>query len=366
MNWSKDQELSELKASLETINRTADTIITGIDRNLKEIVREREAQQEQGQEKEVLPENKKQPDTPWLSTSTSITPAGLLTPDCGMVITMQDLADYGYPNHDLLPLTKDKAYALFDQDAAIYSLYENGSADMVVNHDEITAHNGFFGIEYTDWITTPDYQQRLSRHIEETDRMEQTFLTKMKEPAMMIYQLMPDEQLADYHFAAFDQLSSKKLAVERKHYEPIYAMAMPTTEIKPDQLLEGIFHAFNVNRPDDFKGHSLSVSDIVALKVNGEVSFHYVDSFGFRGLDGFLPDNPLKNAEMTVEDDYGMIDGIINNGKNPALEQPQPSEPQKEVRKKEPPSILARLNEPQSARTAPKKDGPKKNKGLEL
>ena len=366
VNWSKDQELSELKASLETINRTADTIITGIDRNLKEIVREREAQQEQGQEKEVLPENKKQPDTPWLSTSTSITPAGLLTPDCGMVITMQDLADYGYPNHDLLPLTKDKAYALFDQDAAIYSLYENGSADMVVNHDEITAHNGFFGIEYTDWITTPDYQQRLSRHIEETDRMEQTFLTKMKEPAMMIYQLMPDEQLADYHFAAFDQLSSKKLAVERKHYEPIYAMAMPTTEIKPDQLLEGIFHAFNVNRPDDFKGHSLSVSDIVALKVNGEVSFHYVDSFGFRGLDGFLPDNPLKNAEMTVEDDYGMIDGIINNGKNPALEQPQPSEPQKEVRKKEPPSILARLNEPQSARTAPKKDGPKKNKGLEL
>ena len=91
-----------------------------------------------------------------------------------------------------------------------------------------------------------------------------------------------------------------------------------------------------------------------------------MDSFGFRGLDSFLPDNPLKNAEMTVEDDYGMIDGIINNGKNPALEQPQSVEPQKEIRKKEPPSILARLNEPQPARTAPKKDGLKKNKGLEL
>ena len=366
VNWSKDQELSELKASLETINRTADTIITGIDRNLKEIVREREAQQEQEQKKEVLPDNKKQPDTPWLSTSTSITPAGLLTPDCGMVITMQDLANYGYPGNDLLPLTKEKANTLFQQQAVVYALHENGNADMVVNHTEIDAHNGFFGIEYADWITTPDYQQRLSQHMEETAQLEQTFLTKMKEPAMMIYQLIPDNELADYHFAPLDQLQSKGLAVEHKHYEPIYAMAMPTTETKQDQLLEGIFHAFNVNRPDDFKGHSLSVSDIIALKVNGEVSFHYVDSFGFRRLENFLPDNPLKNTEMTVEDDYGMIDGIINNGKNPALEQPQLSESQKENRKKEPPSIMARLNEPQPAHGAPKKDGPKKNKGLEL
>ena len=55
--------------------------------------------------------------------------------------------------------------------------------------------------------------------------------------------------------------------------------------------------------------------------MNGAVTFHYVDSVGFRQIDGFLPDNPLKNAEMAMEDDYGMIDGIINNGKNPALEE---------------------------------------------
>ena len=73
---------------------------------------------------------------------------------------------------------------------------------------------------------------------------------------------------------------------------------------------------FNVSRPDDFTGHSLSVSDIVALRQNGVVSCHYVDSIGFQELPGFLkPENYLKAAEMAMEDDYGMIDGVINNGK---------------------------------------------------
>ena len=58
----------------------------------------------------------------------------------------------------------------------------------------------------------------------------------------------------------------------------------------------------------------MSVSDIVAIKRDGVVSCHYCDSVGFQEIPGFLPSNPLKNAEMTVEDDYGMIDGIINNG----------------------------------------------------
>ena len=70
-----------------------------------------------------------------------------------------------------------------------------------------------------------------------------------------------------------------------------------------------------MERPEDFHGHSLSVSDIVALKVDGNVTAHYVDRYGWQELHGFLSDQPLRNAEMMLEDDYGMIDGIINNGK---------------------------------------------------
>ena len=79
--------------------------------------------------------------------------------------------------------------------------------------------------------------------------------------------------------------------------------------------MDELYETFNIRRPEDFRGHSLSVSDIVALKQNGVVSCHYVDSRGFKALPDFLkPENYLKNAEMAMEDDYGMIDGVINNG----------------------------------------------------
>ena len=69
--------------------------------------------------------------------------------------------------------------------------------------------------------------------------------------------------------------------------------------------LEAFYVQFNTARPEDFRGHSLSVSDIVALKVGGVVSCHYVDSIGFKELENFaLRENYLKNAEMAMEDDY--------------------------------------------------------------
>ena len=97
-------------------------------------------------------------------------------------------------------------------------------------------------------------------------------------------------------------------------YEAVY-----TREVYPDddtgRILENFYYIFNDERPGDFVGHSLSVSDIVALKQDGKVSYHYCDSMGFQELPAFQkPENYLKAAEMSMEDDYGMIDGIINNG----------------------------------------------------
>ena len=75
-------------------------------------------------------------------------------------------------------------------------------------------------------------------------------------------------------------------------------------------MLDNLEYRFNNEHPADYRHPSMSVSDIVAIKRDGKVSCHYCDSFGFAEVPGFLPDNPLKNAEMAVEDDYGMIDGI--------------------------------------------------------
>lgn len=112
----------------------------------------------------------------------------------------------------------------------------------------------------------------------------------------------------------FANLGSLAAPPDPANYEAVY-----TREVYPDddtgRILENFYYIFNDERPGDFVGRSLSVSDIVALKQDGKVSYHYCDSMGFQELPAFQkPENYLKAAEMSMEDDYGMIDGIINNG----------------------------------------------------
>lgn len=112
-----------------------------------------------------------------------------------------------------------------------------------------------------------------------------------------ILQLRRTDETAMERFESLKALHHQGKEPEFDHYEVVYVAPL-------------------------IRGHSLSVSDIVALKANGMVSFHYVDSIGFQELPAFMkPENYLKNAEMAMEDDYGMIDGIINNGKAPQAEE---------------------------------------------
>ena len=316
-NWSKDRELSELKESLETINRVSNEIITEIDKNLGEIMKERGLQPLMTE----IPGSEEHPleAAPSTETRVSITPSGLLMPS--PELSMEDMQAYGYKENDLLPLTQEKAYALFSQDVPVYTVYENGEAALVVDHAEITAHHGYFGVDRDDWKLSLDYHDALAKHDVEASQLEEAFLTKMPEPSVMIYQLTDKPENRDIRFLSMEDLRMKGRTVERQNYEPIYATTSDQFGANKFANLESVFQQFNVHRPDDFQGHSLSASDIVALKMNGNVTFHYVGIVGFRQIDGFLPDNPLKNAEMSMEDDCGMIDGIINNGKNPAMEQ---------------------------------------------
>lgn len=131
--------------------------------------------------------------------------------------------------------------------------------------------------------------------------------------AVIIYQLKPGEETRDLRFEGFRSL---KRAVERENYDAVYTGELPQMpKAGLVDLLETLYTKFNLNRPADFTGHSLSVSDVVAIRRDGQVSAHYVDTFGFVRLDDFLRENPLKNVEMALEDDYGMIDGILNNGR---------------------------------------------------
>ena len=104
--------------------------------------------------------------------------------------------------------------------------------------------------------------------------------------------------------------------VKPENYELVYSASLPSTDVRDQAaVLESLYARFNLDRPEDFHGHSLSVSDVIALKQNGRQTCYYTDSFGFQKLPDFIPPvNALRNAEMSMEDDLNMIDGIINNG----------------------------------------------------
>ena len=132
------------------------------------------------------------------------------------------------------------------------------------------------------------------------DAPEQT--ADKKEPdkdTFSIYQLKDGDGMRDYHFESYDRLQAAGLSVEAANYNLIYA-----AELTPGTSLEDIYTRFNIDHPKDFKGHSLSVSDIVVLHQNGEDTAHYVDSFGYKEVPEFLQEQTPQltpDTRMTGE-----------------------------------------------------------------
>lgn len=393
--WSKGKELKELRASLETINKTASELITDIDRHFAEICKERgidredlaaaeqpsvEAQEVEklymvdndkyihvqrsdtgidytiydagsakvldggvldGTEQqlstaalevcklhnigeaapirlaplELLKDLREANELP-LDAAEQITGAVAVPTDAAdtmlpeleqavpmpdPTLTVDDMRSYGYLDSDMLPLSKDRAVELLEHDITVYMLYPDNAEEMVFEAEDIIKHDGMFGVTRPDW-------DAVKGHIPPRD-VEQRFLNSPTD-SMAIYQLRRDAPI-ELRFASLGSLAAPP---DPANYEAIY-----TREVYPDddtgRILENFYYIFNDERPGDFVGHSLSVSDIVALKQDGKVSYHYCDSMGFQELPAFQkPENYLKAAEMSMEDDYGMIDGIINNG----------------------------------------------------
>ena len=296
--WSKGKELPELKASLETINRTASGLITDIDRNFKALMKER------GLDKE--------PESLAAEPAQEITvqePEPVSTPDNGCVpdpaISVESMNAYGYTDADMLPLTKERALELMERDVTVYMLHTDNTEAMAFDADEIRSFDGIFGVEASEWETIKD---RFT-----PQDYEKAFLDNPGD-SFVIYQLRDSDDTARLHFMNYEYLEKKGLSVQKKNYAAVYAGNLDRRGDTQDRLNE-LYETFNIRRPEDFRGHSLSVSDIIALKQHGVISCYYVDTVGFKEVPDFLqPENYLKNAEMAMEDDYGMIDDIINNG----------------------------------------------------
>ena len=407
-SWSKGKELKELRASLETINKTSCELINDIERHYKEICKERgidlTAKQEPEQadipqealfllndatylhiqpcdtgwdytlyDKETMKElDGGQLDTPELSRSAAVqqiceglelenpsvqdAPLSMIEtlqdaacqqmqeqvsqqtteatatqlPDAqeqsldeypmpDSEVSVSDMQGYGYFYDGMLPVTKERALELDAAGLTIYVLHEDNTESMVFDTEEIMEHGGLFGVEHEEWEQSPAFHEKVLERQERQMEREQAFLAH-EGSCFAIYQVSRDDP-QNVRFMNLDWLQSHNLAVDRNNYDLIYTASMNGSGSTMEQL-ETLYEQFNLQKLVDFHSPSLSVSDIVAIKQDGKVSCHYCDSVGFTEIPGFLPDNPLKNAEMMLEDDYGMIDGIINNGpKEPTVAQ---------------------------------------------
>ena len=375
--WSKGKELPELKASLETINRTASGLITDIDRNYKALIKERGLDKES----ESLAAEPVQ-------EITVQEPEPVSAPDNGCVpdpaISVESMNAYGYTDSNVLPLTRERALELMERDVTVYMLHTDNTEAMAFDADEIRSFDGIFGVEASEWEMVKD---RFA-----PQDYEKAFLDNPGD-SFAIYQLRDNDDTARLHYMNSEYLEKKGLSARRENYAAVYAGDLDRRGDTQDKLNE-LYETFNIRRPEDFRSHSLSVSDIVALKQNGVVSCHYVDSWGFKELPGFLkPENYLKNAEMAMEDDYGMIDGIINNGPRKTVaeleeqsrngtpisllelaqaaqredeEKHRAQQPVRREKSGEKPSILAKLKASSVADTKSVKSAPKRSAEREL
>ena len=366
--WSQGKELKELRASLETINKTSSELISGIEQHYREICKERginldppdQIPEEPPPEVppqivESVPEGiETQQEAQDQARNTEILPL----PD--PIITPEMMEWYGYHDPNMFPLSKDRALELLERDALLFMLYPDNTDEMVVDSEDIVNHDGIIGITREEWQDIHDSVPARDVH--------QRFLNAPGD-AYAIMQLKQDAP-RELHYSALDRIPASPAP---SNYDVIHTGPI-VCEQSQMATLERLYEIFNLNRPGDFTGHSLSVSDIVALKQDGVVSYHYCDSVGFKELPDFHKENYLKAAEMSTEDDYGMIDGIINNGKQPTAaeleQQAKSGQPislmdlADAIHREKKPSVLEKLkDQPQQPQ---RKSKPRKSKEQEI
>ena len=235
-------------------------------------------------------------------------------------VSTPDMQEYGYSYDGMLPVTRERALELDAAGLTVYVLHEDNTESMVFDPQEIMEHGGLCGVDREEWEKSPQFHKKVMERQEHQQEREQAFLSQNRD-CFAIYQVKHTDELRDIRYEGMDWLRSIGQEVKRENYDLVYTAPLEPCN-SPQAAVEQLYNQFNNDHPADYHHPSMSVSDIVAIKQDGKVSCHYCDSVGFTEIPGFLPDNPLKNAEMMLEDDYGMIDGIINNGpKEPTVAQ---------------------------------------------
>ena len=295
--WSSGRELSELKSSLETIRSAAAEIINSIDENLAELQKAQDKEQTAGQEQptreeKAAPKEQPQPEAPAKADT-----AGKEKPEAAAPgkSGAQEKAGAA-PKEAFTPET-------------IYKMRRNPYGDSPENSHllqaYVTQENGRAKMGDVLYTGTPEKCRELMGQLKSGELTEgdvKQLYAKAQETAQTagqdkdtfsIYQIKGGDETRDFRFEPYDRLQAAGNVVDRANYELVYS-----APLAPETSLEDIYTRFNIDHPKDFKGHSLSVSDIVVLHQNGGNTAHYVDSIGFQNVPEFLQ----EQKQLTPDD----------------------------------------------------------------
>ena len=224
------------------------------------------------------------------------------------MIGLSEMREYGYTWNEMLPLTQEKALELFDHDLPVYLLHNDGSETTVEDRKQITEHEGIFGIEKGDWENERKLRSMQSELSDNQINKEAQLLYGSSDK-YGIYQLKHKPELDHLRFEGTESLKRMGItkdnfdAIKPENYELIYVGELSELQEQTQgETLEAIYEKFNIAHPEDYRGHSLSVSDIVVLHQNGENSAHFVDSFGYTGLPDFMQTlEGVKEQEAEID-----------------------------------------------------------------
>ena len=295
--WSSGRELSELKSSLETIRSAAAEIINSIDENLAELQKAQDKEQTAGQEQptreeKAAPKEQPQPEAPAKADT-----AGKEKPEAAAPgkSGAQEKAGAA-PKEAFTPET-------------IYKMRRNPYGDSPENSHllqaYVTQENGRAKMGDVLYTGTPEKCRELMGQLKSgglTEGDVKQLYAKAQETAQTagqdkhtfsIYQIKGGDETRDFRFEPYDRLQAAGNVVNKANYELVYS-----APLAPETSLEDIYTRFNIDHPKDFKGHSLSVSDVVVLHQDGQDAAHFVDSVGFREVPEFLQ----EQKQLTPDD----------------------------------------------------------------
>ena len=224
------------------------------------------------------------------------------------MIGLSEMREYGYTWNEMLPLTQEKALELFDHDLPVYLLHNDGSETTVDDRKQIMEHEGIFGIEKGDWENERKLRS-MQAELSDNQINKEAQLLYGSSDKYGIYQLKHNPELDHLRFEGTESLKRMGITkdnfdvIKPENYELIYVGELSELQEQTQgETLEAIYEQFNIAHPEDYRGHSLSVSDIVVLHQNGKNSAHFVDSFGFTGLSDFIQTlEGVKEQEAEID-----------------------------------------------------------------